>query len=301
MIAALVLATAVQLIGAAGTVDAPLIVGTRGEIYEKRTGLYARRAGGGTATPLTSVNGAATPWAVGDKLPAYTYAAATGWTALPLRLSGVVELADGTALAVASGRKLAIRAANAWQQLNAPGDVAGLWAAPAKDLIVVTRTGEAHRLAGKWKPLKLAGAGKPERWADVVDAGGVPILVSATGTLARVDTKGPRRLERPPGWTSARVRFAAHGAPVVLAELPGTPATFRLGRVEATRVVDLGPLPAIDAPIGLLAAPDGRALIVTRTGTVFSRDVAGAWATFPVDGAPPATTGPTNPPALSPR
>ena len=298
-------APAVDLVGAAGTIDAPLLVGSRGEIYERSTpapapATYARRAGGGVSTRLVSVGGSATPWAVGDKLPAFAYAPATGWTALPLRLGGVIELADGPLLAVASGRKLAVRAAKDWQQLNAPGDVAGLWAAAPKDLIAVTRTGEAHRLAGKWKPLKLAG-GKPEKWADVLDAGGVPLLLSATGTLARVDAKGPRRLERPPTWSSARVRLAAHGAPVVLAELPGTPVTFRLGRVDAARVVDLGPLPAIDAPIAVLAAPDGRALIVTRGGTVHTRDAAGAWATSTVDSGPPTTTGPKNPPALAPR
>lgn len=287
------------LVGMVGRgVDDAMLIGAGGELLLRGPHGWLRR-GGGVATLLVRAAGASASalWAVGARPPLYRHDG-TSWFALT-GTHGVVgnailsepgafapTLAVGRRLYVVdpSGQKLIAAGGTA-----APASITSIW---SKDLLVAD--GQIQRRSGNgWRAVST-----PEPIAAL----GPEIAIGAQGGLYTLTP----RLAVVPALPGFRPRLAATTGRRTLVVGTGD-AGWRVAELRGKRLVELGPLPGVDAtdePLGIIG--DEPILIATRSGQVLIGDGA-HWSSERVDltarsetarpGPGPASIGPSSAPA----
>jgi hypothetical protein len=276
-----------------GDVNAAILVGPSGEVYEPAApGTWSRRSGGGIAADVLSAAAAGGElFAIGRTTPLYRRRAGV-WQAVRLGQRGAVIWGSGPTPALAVGRHVFLLSRTGWTRVGqAPPAVTAVWATGERDVLVAA-SGALWRLRGSGfarlpRPATATGVFGEAPWALV--AGFAfdltrlrPVLPLTTGAVAAAAAAGDAVWFLIALPTGAFV-LERHPRPAAGARPPPGPRPS----IQLTAV----PVAAGALVTGLLVDRIGRALIVTRDGAVHVW-ADGAWTAGVVgDALPPPRTG----------
>jgi hypothetical protein len=293
------------LVGTAGTPADPTVVGSGGEVWRQQGETLQRVDRGGVATTLVGARDlGGVVWAIGGTPPPYRWDGT--WHAAPVKGTGVAALGAGPALSFASGRRARVLDATnkkkpRWVELPFLGKkgaprIAAMWASAPRDVVAATEDGALWRYAGGWKPITV-----PEAIVAVF-GGATPYAASAT-TLYAIGPKAARAVPLAKPLEAFAPRLAAAGKKKLWlvgdATVAGKTEASLAVLVDKSKLAVVETLPQLpDAPVALLAADDGAAVLITST-TVWRRAAAGGWTQLALG---PAQDGAhaSNPPARTP-
>jgi hypothetical protein len=274
-----------------GDVNAAILVGPSGEVYEPAApGTWTRRSGGGIAADVLYAAAAAGElFASGRSTPLYRRRAGV-WQAVRLGQRGPVVWGSGPTPSLAVGRHVFVLSRTGWTRVGqAPPAVTAVWATGEREVLIAA-SGALWRLRGSGfarvpKPATATGVFGEAPWALV--AGFAfdlirlrPVLPLTTGAVAAVAAAGESVWFLVALPTGAFV-LERHPRPSVRPG-PGPRPSIQLTAV---------PVAAGALITGLLVDRIGRALIVTRDGAV-QVWASGAWTAGVVgDALPPPRTG----------